>query len=62
VVVTLYYQTASREYVDFLRSRGGVDGLALGELWESSKSPPMLMARAWAPSHDLYLPVILQQP
>jgi hypothetical protein len=62
VVATLYYQTASREYVDFLRSRGGVDGLALGALWDSSKSPPVIMARAWSPSHDLYLPVSLQQP
>jgi hypothetical protein len=62
VVATLYYQTASKEYVDFLRSRGGVDGLALGGLWETSKSPPVVMARAWAPGHDLYLPVILQWP
>ena len=61
VAATLYYQTASREYVDFLRSRGGVDGLALGELWDSSKSPPVAMARAWAPSHDRYLPIIMQQ-
>jgi hypothetical protein len=62
VLATLYYQTASKEYVDFLRSRGGIDGQALGELWDSSKSPPIVMARAWAPARDLYLPLILQKP
>ena len=60
VVATLYYQTASKEYVDFLRSRGGVDGLSLGALWDSSKSPPVAMARAWTPGYDLYMPVIFK--
>jgi hypothetical protein len=58
VVVTLYYQTASREYVEFLAANGGIDGLALAELWASLKSPPEVMARAWVPSFDLYLPII----
>jgi hypothetical protein len=59
-LVTLYYQTASREYVDFLRAGGGIDGHTLGELWEGSKSPPVAMARAWFPAYPTYLPVILR--
>ena len=62
VSATLYYQTASAEYINFLRRKGGVDGLALGELWAGLKSPPQVMARAWAPSFDIYLPLILRQP
>lgn len=61
VYAALYYQTASKEYVDFLRTNGGVDGLALGSLWASLKSPPELMAQAWLPSHPLYLPLTLKQ-
>jgi hypothetical protein len=60
VLVTLYYQTASSEYVDFLRASGGVDGHTLGELWDDSKSPPVVMARAWFPGYALYLPVIVR--
>jgi hypothetical protein len=58
VLVALYYQTASKEYIDFLRGNGGVDGLALGELWDSLKSPPQVMALAWWPNQDIYLPMI----
>ena len=61
VSVTLYYQTASKEYIDFLRANGGVDGLALGGLWESLKSPPQVMAQAWLPNYPAYLPLILSQ-
>jgi hypothetical protein len=46
VVTTLYYQTSSKEYIDFLRTNGGADGHSLGELWGVSKSPPELMAQA----------------
>jgi len=60
VIVTLYYQAASKEYVDFLQANGGLDGLALSNLWQSLKSPPEMMARAWVPSHDLYLPVLFK--
>ncbi len=60
VLATLYYQTASREYVEFLKERGGVDGEALYELWETSKSPPQVMARAWWPNHPVYLPLIFK--
>jgi hypothetical protein len=60
VFATLYYQTASKEYVQFLRERGGIDGQALLDLWEASPSPPQVMARAWWPRYDLYLPVVLR--
>jgi hypothetical protein len=61
ILVTLYYQTASKEYVDFLQQNGGVDGLALGGLWSSLPSPPEAMARAWLPSHNQYLPLVLKR-
>lgn len=60
VVAVLYYQTASKEYVDFLRANGGVDGAALGALWERSKSPPEPMAKAWFPDHPLYCPLAIR--
>jgi hypothetical protein len=60
VLATLYYQTASKEYVEFLKERGGVDGEALYELWKTSKSPPQVMARAWWPNHPVYLPLIFK--
>jgi hypothetical protein len=61
VFVTLCYQTASKEYIDFLRVNGGVDGLALSSLWESLKSPPELIAQAWLPSYDTHLPLVVRQ-
>jgi len=60
VTARLYYQTASKEYVDFLRANGGIDGEALGAMWEESKSPPVLMEMAFEPSVDLYLPIIFK--
>ncbi len=60
VTARLYYQTASKEYIDFLRANGGVDGETLGMLWEESKSPPVIMATAFQPSIDLYLPIIFK--
>jgi hypothetical protein len=60
VMATLYYQTASKPYVDFLRASGGVDGHTLGTLWDGSKSPPVVMARAWFPGYPSYLPVIVK--
>jgi uncharacterized repeat protein (TIGR01451 family) len=62
VFATLYYQTASRQYIDFLRANGGVDGLALSSLWESLKSPAEVIARAWLPRYDVHLPLVLRQP
>jgi hypothetical protein len=60
VAVTLYYQTSSKEYIDFLRSNGGIDGNTLGVLWDASRSPPEVMARASIPSHPVHLPIILK--
>jgi hypothetical protein len=48
VVATLYYQTSSKEYIDFLRTKGGPDGAMLGTLWDTLKSPPEVMAQASA--------------
>jgi uncharacterized repeat protein (TIGR01451 family) len=58
VAAALYYQTSSKEYIDFLRSQGGVDGFTLGALWDSSKSPPEVMAVA--SSRPIYLPLIFK--
>ncbi len=44
VTAALYYQTASKEYIDFLRTTGGADGATLGILWDDSKSAPEWMA------------------
>ena len=60
VVATLYYQTASKAYIDFLRTNGGPDGAALGMLWDSSKSPPEFMAMAIYPVRPIYLPLIFK--
>ncbi len=60
VFATLYYQTASRDYVEFLEANGGVDGLRLRELWEKLKSPPEIVAMVWLPNHPIYLPLIVR--
>ncbi|UQA55708.1 hypothetical protein [Polyangium aurulentum] len=49
VTVELYYQTSSREYIEFLRSENKTDGAGekMYSLWEKyDKSPPVLMATA----------------
>ena len=60
VEVALYYQTASKEYIDFLRENGGVDGATLGQLWDDSKSPPVEMATVSLelPQYLLLLPLV----
>ena len=58
VQAVLFYQTSSEDYIDFLRHNGGVDGIALGELWEGSKSPPVVMAGAWSRGFQHYFPLI----
>jgi hypothetical protein len=59
VVAVLYYQTASKDYIDFLRTEGGLDGTALGQLWDASKSSPVEMVTA-STLTDLYLPLLLK--
>lgn len=62
VVVTLYYQLASKEYVDFLRELGGVDGATLGTIWDDSKSPPEVVVTAEYPSPNLnFMPMASDQ-
>jgi len=61
VKVTLFYQTASKEYVDFLRTYSGLDGATVGLLWDSSKSPPEVMATAIYPSTSLFMPIVQAQ-
>ncbi len=58
VVAILYYQTASKEYVDFLRSRGGADGVTLGQLWDDLKSPPEVIDIAMEPMFPGFFPWI----
>ncbi len=57
VSVTLYYQTSSKAYIEFLESNGGLDGRVLGEMWKNLKSPPVIMAQA-STSDEIYLPTI----
>ena len=58
VVVTLYYQLSSRDYIEFLREMGGADGETLGLLWDDSKSPPEVVATAEFPAPNMnYIPM-----
>jgi hypothetical protein len=58
VVATLYYQLASKEYIDFLEELGGADGTTLAELWQDSKSPPEIVAQAEYPEPiRMFLPL-----
>jgi hypothetical protein len=58
LIARLYYQTASSEYIDFLKEKGGADGETLAMLWEDSKSPPVLVSLAAYP--PVYVPLIRQ--
>jgi len=58
VLAPLYYPTSSREYIAFPRHNSGVDGLALGQLWDGLKSPPQVMAQAFVPVFHQYLPLV----
>jgi hypothetical protein len=60
VTVQLYYQTASKEYVEFLRANGGVDGESLYDLWLDTPAPPVMMAFASDPHYEAYLPVVMR--
>jgi len=58
VLVILYYQTASKEYIDFLKQYGGEDGFALQNLWGELKSPPQVAGVAFFPVQYNHLPNI----
>lgn len=58
VVATLYYQTASSEYIDFLREQGGTDGATLGLIWDDDKSPPVMVGQVTIPTPNRsYIPL-----
>lgn len=58
VVATLYYQTSSGDYIEFLREKGGADAQVLGQLWDDNKSPPEIMARiALSRDGQLFIPI-----
>jgi hypothetical protein len=58
VVATLYYQTASSEYIDFLRELGGDDGETLGIMWDDDKSPPVVVSQVSFPAPNVsYIPL-----
>lgn len=58
VVATLYYQTASSEYIDFLRTLGGADGATLGAMWDDLKSPPEIVGQVSFPAPNVsYVPL-----
>jgi uncharacterized repeat protein (TIGR01451 family) len=56
VSAVLYYQTASKAYIDFLKANGGVDGATLFDLWERTPSPPVLMTAD--PWYEMWFPII----
>lgn len=60
VTAVLYYQTSSKAYIDFLRTNGGSDGAALGQLWDDSKSPPEVMAVGFVNPLLYYFPVMMK--
>ena len=62
VEARLYYQVASKEYVDFLRIRGGLDGETLGEMWDRLGNDPQMMDWACYPAECgvMRLPLVLK--
>jgi uncharacterized repeat protein (TIGR01451 family) len=58
VHASLYYQVASKAYIDFLKQNGGVDGQALYDLWNATPSPAQMVIIKWYPEYLLYYPLI----
>jgi hypothetical protein len=58
VSAILRYQTASKEYVEFLRDNGGVDAQRLYDIWLDLKSPPEFVAWGSYPSYPIFFPVV----
>ncbi len=58
VIVTLYYQTTTREYIEFLKANGGLDSQVLAELWNTNPSPPVTMTTVLVPGNKRYLPMM----
>lgn len=62
VVATLYYQTASSDYIDFLRELGGPDGETLGLMWDDDKSPPVAVDEVTFPApNESFIPMTRRQ-
>lgn len=60
VVVTLYYQTASTAYLDFLRENGGLDGETLSLLSQTTTNTPEIVRVAIYPEFRYYFPLIFR--
>ena len=60
VIVTLYYQTLSKEYMDFLKFNGGLDSQSLAEIWQGFPSPPEEIASILSPGYSFYMPSVMQ--
>jgi hypothetical protein len=60
VVVTLYYQTASTAYLDFLRENGGLDGEMLHQLNITAPNSPQVVQIARFPERRYYFPLIFR--
>jgi hypothetical protein len=58
IIAYLYYQTSSKEYIDFLGDKGGVDANTVLDMWQDSKSPPELIAWGSFPDYSIFYPVI----
>ncbi len=59
IKATLYYQLASKEYIEFLTRFGGVDGNTVGKLWENLKSPPQVIQSGWYPNYPAIFPMMM---
>ncbi len=60
VTVMLFYQVASKDYIDFLGNNGGYDGYVLETLSQTNPSSPTLMAITFNPSYETILPIIFR--
>jgi len=60
VLVILYYQVASKDYIQFLGDSGDYDGLVLESIWQSNPSSPEVMAVKFFPSYEINFPIIFR--
>ncbi len=60
VTAKLYYQVASKEYIQFLINNGGYDGFLLQSIWNTTPSDPVLMEIAFDPAYVSGLPLIFK--
>lgn len=60
LIVALYYQVASKEYINFLAQNGGLDGQMLSPLTQKYPPTPQLIKASWIPNYPFFLPIILR--